>query len=238
MDLATAREGFTVVAGELADDTLHHLPEVGDGVRTVGEGEDLFVDLTQTSAVSRIGQPVRMGQADGKLALGARTPAVEGWLTGSGASLADDPELRALAEALDGHDVVSAMLYPGEEGAFAHLALPAGGARAPDVDFLPAVPFTAIAVGWTVEDDRPRMVVAYHYPNADVAGEAVEDLRTMFEEGHTLHHQNSPLSDWVDLVELTAQGSVAVATLDAVEAQAPHRLPHLLMSRDVPFVHQ
>lgn len=239
MELATAPAGFTVVAGELADDTLHHLPEVGEGVRTVGEGEDLYVDLTQSSAVSRIGQPVRMGQADGKLALGAQTSAVESWLTGSGPSLADDARLQALAEALDTHDVVSAMLYLGEAGAFAYLAPPSQAAEPPDrdVDFLPDVPFTATAVGWGVEDDRPWMVVAYHYPSVEVAEEAVEGLRTMFLEGRTLL-STQPLSELVELADLTTEGSVAVATLHAADDLAPHRLPQMLTSRDVPFVHQ
>lgn len=236
-DLATLPDWFTVVSGELAEDTLHHLPEVGEGVRTVGEGEDFHVELTRSSAVSRIGQPVRMAQADGRLAMGPATPTVQRWLTGSGDSLADDAQLAALAEALDGHGVVSAMLYAGEPGAFAHLGMPSASGETADVDFLPDVPFTATAVAWTVEDDRPRMVVAWSYPSPAVAEEALADLEGMFEEGRSLT-QGTPLTDWVDLVEVTTQGPVAVATLDAVDPQAPHRLPHLLNSRDVPFVHQ
>lgn len=228
---------FTVVAGEYADDTLHHLPEVSEGVRTVGEGEDLDVDLTQRSAVSRLGQPVRMTLADGKLALGARTPMVQGWLTGSGPSLAEDVELSALAEALDARGVVSAMLVVGSAGSFAHLPLAFGDAEEPEVDFLPDHPFSATAVGWTVEDDRPRMIVAYHYASPELADEAVEDLRTMLTEGSSLV-EGWALSAVVELVDVTSEGTVAVASLNAVQERAPHILPNMLIRRDVPFVHQ
>lgn len=97
VEFSTHPHVFTVVTGDFADDTLDHLPEVAEGVRTVGEGEDGLVNFDQISAVSRTGQPVRMALGEGKLALGGDTRVVQSWVTGVGQTLADDESLARLA---------------------------------------------------------------------------------------------------------------------------------------------
>lgn len=239
VEFGTEPYRFTVVAGNFADGTLDHLPEVGDGVRTVGEGEDLHLDLDQISAVSRIGQPVRMAQADGTLAMAPHTPRVRSWLTGTGETLADHPGAAGLARALDAEGVVSAMLQLGQYGQFADLPLPdhLQGSDGPWEDVLPEQPFEAVGLGFAVQEDEPTIVVAYLYPSGAMAEEAAEPLATMITEAESFR-SGLPLRELVELDRIVVDGPVATAVLRAVDPNAPRQFPGLLMSRDVPFLHQ
>ncbi|WP_131104158.1 hypothetical protein [Ornithinimicrobium sufpigmenti] len=225
-----------VVVGGFADDVLDHLPEAADGVRTVGEGDDLSVDLTQATAVSHTGRPVRLALADGKLAVGLRTSQISGWLAGSRTTLADDEQAATLARALDEIGVVSAVLHVGEPGGFAYLPVPTADRQTGQPEGLPEHPFDAVAIGWLMEEDEPRMVLVYHHRSSESAQEAVGQLETFLAAAQT--HSGQPLSDLVELVDAGADGPVTVATLRPADPRAPGQLVSLLMSRDVPFVHQ
>lgn len=61
---------FTYIAGDVDDDTLAHLPEVGDGVRTVGEGEDGDTDLSGSNAVQSTGALDEAGAISALMSVG------------------------------------------------------------------------------------------------------------------------------------------------------------------------
>lgn len=238
VEFSTHPHVFTVVTGDFADDTLDHLPEVAEGVRTVGEGEDGLVNFDQISAVSRTGQPVRMALGEGKLALGGDTRVVQSWVTGVGQTLADDESLARLAVALDSVDVVSAMLVTKQLGGFAHFPMPShDDLEIPDLEFLPEHPFSAVALGWAVEGDEPRIVLAYHHFSADSAEASVDQLETLFAEGETVRG-GFALADLMEVVEISAEGRVVTAVLRPVEPGTPRTVVNLLMNQDVPFIHQ
>lgn len=240
-ELSAAPRTFAVISGDFEETALEHLPEVADGVRTVGEGEDRAANMSEPSALNRIGQPVRMAQVDGKIAVSPDTDPVQDWLGETEESLADHPGLSALAEALDEQDVVSAMLSTGGD----YSAIASVAANLPEqsreamlerMSALPEQQFSAVAAGWTVEDDEPLMVLAYYFGGEETAESAVESVETMLTEGVTTGGR--PVSDFFEGAEVTADGPVVTATLRPANAQAPHQLPRMLMLRDVPFLHQ
>ena len=247
VEYSTPPHSFTVLSGEFDDTTLEHLPEAGDGVRTVGEGEDLHTDLTAISAVSRIGQPVRMGQEDGLLAVSGRTDPVQDWLGDPEETLADHEGLAALAGALDEAEVVSAMLSVGGSSTLRE-GHPLTESVAPDaetaldqleerLDYLPEHAFDAVGIGWAALEGEPVMVVAYHFGDAEAAEASVEPLETVFTEGESTQ-TGRPLATLFEVDEIAADGPVVVATLHAADPRAPHSLPSLLMARDLPFLTQ
>jgi hypothetical protein len=92
---------FAVVTGDFAGDSLaDDLVETDDGIVSDKDGEDFEVDLDQITALSRIGQPVRMAQDGDKIALSSSTPEVRAWLDDE-PSLAEDEAFAAVAGALD-----------------------------------------------------------------------------------------------------------------------------------------
>lgn len=246
VEYGTPPHTFSVLAGEFDETTLEHLPEVSDGVRTVGEGEDLWADVTAASAVSRIGQPVRMAQDEGLLAVAPHSDRVRDWLGDPQETLADDERLAAVAGALDETEVVSAVLSAGAshtlEGG------PLAESSAPDTEDvlaqleqqmgdLPDEAFDVVGIGWAARDGEPVMVLAYHFGTQESAEASVEQLHTVFTEGATLQG-GVALAELFEVEEITAQGSVVVATLHAAHPRAPHQLTTMLMSRDLPFLHQ
>lgn len=247
VEYSTQPNAFTVLSGEFDEATLKHLPEAAEGVRTVGEGEDLRIDPTAGSAVSTIGQPVRMAAEDGRLAVSGHTPLVERWLGDPEETLADHEGLAALAEALDEADVVSAMLSVGGASSLRE-GHPLTESRAPDaetvldqlearLDYLPDQAFDAVGVGWTARDGEPVIVVAYHFGDEAAAEASVEPLEAVFTEGESLQ-TGRPLAELFEVEQIAADGPVVVATLHAADPRTPHQIPSMIMSRDVPFLHQ
>lgn len=245
-EYGTAPHTFSVLAGEFDETTLEHLPEVGDGVRTVGEGEDLWADVTAASAVSRIGQPVRMAHHEGLLAVAPHTDRVQEWLGDPEETLAEDEGLAAVAGALDEAEVVSAMLSVG--GAHTLQGGPLAESSAPDaesvlaqledrMDYLPEAAFDIVGIGWTARDGEPVMVLAYHFGTQSSAEASVDQLDAVFTEGQTVQ-DGLPLAELFEVEEITAHGPVVVVTLQAAHPRAPHQLPTMLMARDLPFLHQ
>lgn len=221
---------FTYIAGDVDDDTLAHLPEVGDGVRTVGEGEDGNTDLSGSNAVQSTGAPVRMAQRDGQLAVSSSTDAVKDWLTGPSEPLTSDPTVSSLAGALDEAGAISALMSVGHDFSANVLFVPVD-AYGP----LPQSEFDAVALGWSADDGEPVVTIAYHFADEAAANDSVESLRRVFEEG--TDSRGTRLSDSLALEEITAQGPVVTATLSTKKDRAHVDLISQLRKREAPFVH-
>lgn len=225
---------FASLTGDFDDSTLDHLPEVGDGVRTVGEGEDGEGDLARTTVVQPTGAPVRMAQRDGRLGGSSSTAAVEDWLDGPEMPLSDDPTMSSLADALDEQDAVSAQFAVGGDfSAGTTLRTP----RAADhVGPLPEHAFDAVAIGWLEPDGGPRLVVAYHFSDEGAAESSVDPIKEVFASGRDMYGR--ALSDAYVVDKVTADGPVVTAILEPQREGAQVKIQTRLQARDAPFLHQ
>ncbi|NLG23308.1 MAG: hypothetical protein GX555_17955 [Actinomycetales bacterium] len=242
VELSTPPHTFAVVAGDFDESVLADLPEVGDGVVTFGEGEDFSVNPSNRSAVSQIGQPVRMARQDGRVAVSGGTEAVADWLAGQGETLADDTALADVASALDEQDVVSAVLVRG--ASFAGTTILGRSDTASDpalmmdqVEGLPSTAFGVVGLGWAVQDGEPLVVVAYRLGNENAAEVAVPEFEAMYREGESLRSAR-PLTDAVELLSVEASGTVLVVQVRPTEAAGPRWLLDQVHHGDVPFLHQ
>lgn len=235
-------DGLVVVAGDFDEETLAALPEVTEGVVTHGAGDDFSVDLTQRSAASPLGRPVRQAQQDGLLAVSPSTPTVEEWLTGPERTLADDTALAGVAAALDEHDVLSAILVSGGDFAgsqiLGQLREPAlrPGHGATLLESLPAVGFDTVGIGWAVTDGASVITVAYHLGTESAAAQSVPDFESLYQDGVSLQ-TGRPLGEVVELVSVEARGEVLVVQVRPTEAAGARWILDQLHRRDVPFVH-
>lgn len=225
---------FASLTGDFDGSTLEHLPEVSDGVRTVGEGADGEGDLAHQTVVQPLGQPLRMAEDDGRLAVSTSTPEIKDWLDGPDTTLADDPRMSSLADALDEQDVVSAQFVVGGDfSADATLRTP----RAADyLGPLPEHAFDAVAIGWLVQDGEPRLAVAYHFSDAGSAQASVGPIKEVFASGRDMYGR--AVSDAYAVDEATAEGPVVTAILEPKREGDQVKIQTRLRSRDAPFLHQ
>lgn len=226
-----------VLTGDFDGSTLDELPTV-TGVRTVGEGPDNDHDLSATSAVSPTGQPIRMAEEDGLLLVSPSTDIASGWLDGPDKTMADAPAARALAEALDDSDVVSAQINVDSDFRHKTWSVPSEAPARADQrgDDLPDHPFDAVGLGWTAKGDDPVIVVAFHFEDESSAAESVEPLKKVFAEGKDMHGE--ALSTDLTVSEIGSDGPVVTATLSAERPNAQHSIIQRLAGRDLPFAHR
>ncbi|UMG91605.1 hypothetical protein [Nocardioides sp. TF02-7] len=205
--------------GPFDDDTLDSgLVAVEDGIVSDRDGEDLVPDLTAAGPLSPIGVPVRMAQADGRIALSPSTPLVRAWRA-AGESLADDPAVAAVADALDQRAVVSAALTRTADGPTSDLAFPS---------------YDVVGIGWAVDDGEPVTHVAYHFASAADAADAVDPLSALYRDG-TSAVTKEPYADWFSVLSAEAHDEVVVVTVTAADGR-PDRLHQALMAREPLFV--
>jgi hypothetical protein len=238
VDVAAAAEvvvppfRFGVVAGELDEATLEDadLEALEDGVFSAGEGEDGETHPDATTVARPIGAPLRLAADDGRLATSSSTEAVQDWASGEAATLAEDDALRAIAAALDDADAVSALLAVGIQG-------PEGN-RPPGRDQPPLIgeDFTAVGIGWGVEDGAPAITVAYAFADEATAEDAVDQVEAVYAEGVSLQTAE-PISEKVTVGDVEADGSVVVAHLTLPEGNRPQVLADMLIIGDAPFTH-
>lgn len=236
-----------VVTGEFTPDTLSpDLLDLPGGVRSFGEGDDLSVNPQNSSAVSRIGNPIRLGQLDGRIMLSHTTAAVSGWLQGGGPSMADHAGLAAVATAVDEAGAVSAMLT---STTFSSTDLPTIVPVQPGEDFdfdevlalaesLPSFPFDAVGIGWSASDQGEAVItVAYHFGSPSAAASSESALEDVWTQGRTLRELR-PFSDWYEVEQVTSDGPVASVTLRGTEPNSPAVIANMLMQRELVFMHQ
>lgn len=158
---------FTVAGGQFQDSALEGLPEVAEGVVTAGEGDDHFVDLQGRTAARPLGDPLRLARDGERIAMSKSTPLVQRWLEG-GQSLADDPDLAAVAEVLDEVGSIGAFLYA--------IGAPEGS------DVL------GFGIGWNVDGETPVITVVHRFvgePSADAVRADWEEALVR-DSGHEL----------------------------------------------------
>lgn len=232
-----------VLTGDFDDDTLSpDLIDVGDGVRSAGEGEDLFSDLTQRTPLRPLGQPLRVGQDGDQIVLSSSTQTVANWLSRQGPALAEDAALLDTADQLDALGAVSGYFLVGPSGGAGIESMAGPSASPEEVEQRRATmeqelitqPFGVIAVGTVLEGTSAQDVVVYHFGSESVAAEALEQVERVWADGHLL--SGAPIAEWFTVDQARADGATVVVLLDRAEARSD-ALTRMLVSRETPLTH-
>lgn len=156
-----------------------------DGHTYFSWGEDQAITPTNASTVRRIGESARLFvDAGAGVAYWTRsTEQMEAALdtfSGDAPSLADDPRLGPLAQALDERDAYSAILsVAGDQ--FTQEPTPS------DTDTPPAlVPYEAMATGASLVDGQAHLLLAFIHDDADAAATNAERLDAIVAEGESI----------------------------------------------------
>jgi hypothetical protein len=202
---------FAVYAGAPAEaDLPSGATELEDGLLTLGEGDDYETNIEGDLSVDQLGRPLRLAQDRDLLATSLSTPMLESWAD-EGDTLADDDSLAAVAEALDGADVVSAVIQTLDES---------------------EVP--TVGVGWAVVDGEPQVSVAYDLGSDDAAKDAVADIESAYTDGTSVATQQ-PYADLVPFADAEVVGRVVVVQVAAEPGRV--MVPFsMLEQQDLPYL--
>lgn len=230
---------FTVVAGDLPE-LPNTLNEVSDGIVTDLDGEDLAVDLTRVGdAIDRMGRPTRLAQEGNRIALSSKTDLAESWI-GGGETLADDPAMKAIAEALDAYGAMSAVIsqpavFSGQTilGPDATPAEAEAAFREFDA-LVPPAPYDLVGLGWTVEDGSARWIATYHFLSEDGAKDGAQVLRAVWEQGATLSSKQR-ISTLATVNDVFVKDSTVAVVLTPTEGTPTSVLYQLLTRRELLF---
>ncbi|HEX7134503.1 MAG TPA: hypothetical protein VF228_18155 [Iamia sp.] len=204
---------FGVVAGDVGDDTFADAGlEADDGVVRIGEGEDGETDPAGATAARPLGTPLSMAAEDGRLAVGSSGDDVAAWLDGEPATLAEEDDLRGVAAVLDEAGAVAAYLTT---------ATPSSGS------------YTAVGIGWAVEDGEPRITIAYAYEDEEAAEGAVDEVEAAYDATSAI--TAAPIADQLALDDVEVDGAVVVAHVRPGPEGRPQTPFAMLQQRDVPF---
>lgn len=232
---------FAVIRGDFDDTTLSPtLTDVGDGIVSLGAGDELAPDMDNRNALNAIGVPVRMAQRDGAIALSASTSSVASWLAGPAASAADVPSLAAIAAELDAADARSAVFGPMSPLDPSFLLRPdVSAADAEELvaalteQALPAT-VTDVGIGWGVDADGRGFVVLAYFTLGDAATAATQ-LETLFATGDSLT-TGRPLAELLTLDEVRTGDATVTAILRPVDGRSPTVALDMYVQRELPFV--
>lgn len=202
---------FFVAAGDLTTDG-DGVSELGDGVVTAGEGDDLESALDAATAARPLGRPLRLAEADGLLAASLQTGPLETWLAGDGERLDAEPGIAAVAAALDRSGAVAAAVVVRS----VHLPW------AHDV----------AGVGWSVDDGDPVITIALHLTGDD-HDEAAAALEEALAEGQT--RTGLPLRDVLAVRDVAVEDEVLVLTAAPGPEGTVHAPLRMLAAQDAPF---
>lgn len=224
-----------VAVGEGIDPTrvrAAEVVEVGDGVVTAGEGEDLHTHLDAITAARPLGRPLRMAPQDGRIAVGRVLADIERWADDEpDDTLADIEAYRGLAEHLDGADPYAAVIHrmSGASDPRTEMAL-----ESTDTPRLTAG-YDLVGLAWSSVDGEPVITIVHRWTGESAAAEQADLLRRIFEDGRSVQSGHQ-LSDLVTVDDVAAEGQFTITTLSLVDdtpAIAPYQM---LMSRDLPFL--
>lgn len=219
---------FTVVTGPFDEDTLAPgLIDLGEGVVSLGEGEDFESNLTDRTSLSPIGRPTRIAQDGERIALSSSTDQVRAWLDGE---RDEDPVLAVVTRALDEKNVLSAVV-----------ARPASGELAGGAQLSPeqirelaeeglSTPFDLVGLGWSATDEgEARVSVVYSYANEASAQQAAPELETLYREGASIRDRR-PYSDVLELESVQVTENLVI--VDVLPVASPFVPMAMVVSRE------
>ncbi|WP_428965792.1 hypothetical protein [Micromonospora fluostatini] len=208
---------LTVLGGTFTEQRLTAaMGAPADGRWRVGAGEDLSANLKERTVARPLGQPLTVALDSGRLVVSPSAGQVDAAVGAGGGTLADVPELRALAQAMT------------TEGAYATM-LSARGRYQVGPDASPLRPFGGVATG-LVLDGQPFLVLAYAHADAATAEANATALRTHLAQGRSLATRQ-PWSELLTAAEIRVDGTTLVARL-ALGDTPPAMAWQLLTTRD------
>lgn len=223
-------QSFTIVTGDLGEGSFDgaDLEDLGDGIVSAGQGEDLARASGPTLARPN-GVPLRMTADSDAIAASPSTPAIEAWRDGTAEVLSDDEQVQAAAVALDDAGALSAvLLLPPEGGGDGDTSSTAPGSQAT------TGPAPEIAgIGWGVEDGEARITIAYVFADDASAADAVAELERAFTEG-TSTATGAPYSDLLEIEDVEAGGAVVVAQVRPGPDGVPATPYEMVLQQDLP----
>lgn len=246
---STGIEEFMVVTGDFPEDALSGpLTEVSDGVWALGGGEALATGGAEGALVfDPMGRPARLAQIDDRIAVSLDTDPVTEWAGGAESTAMDRAELAGPAAALDEAGALSALLSkPRQFDGMRFILGPEHPSDRPDPDQveeqisgwleqLSTQTFTSIALGFSVGDDgHPTATIAYHFPSASAAEEAVPTIETLL-AGSTFD-ESREISDALTVESVQAQDSLVVVTVTQPPATSWTVLQTMIIDGEPPFV--
>ncbi len=208
-------------------------PYQGD-LSTIGQADDFEIDPASRSVLDSLGRPVRLAERDGRLAASFSTPVLEGWVDGSPATYAGDDRVSPIAEALDGHDVVSALLFIGDFFAAPPLFPEDRLEEFADLPYI-SQPFIAAGIGNTIRDGRAIEVVAYRFLTDDSAEAAMPSIETAWTTADSVVAP-TPIADLAEFQSMERTGPVVTVVVAVPDGQVG-RAADMLFSRDVTLAH-
>lgn len=238
----TGTEEFVVVNGDFSAGALTGLTDLGDGIWSLGAGEDgAFTFDSPSRVLDHIGRPVRLAQDGEQIALSTQTDAVRAWAsTGPSATAADRPELAEPAAALDAAGALSALFVPVQRfnPALRVLGAPASPEQVRAFlerwqERLISQPFSSIAVGHSVEDGAATATIAYRFGSAQDAEAAAPTIESLL-QGETF--AGSPIDEAFVVETVTIDGNLVVATGTPPPDTSWTVLSQMILSGEPPFI--
>lgn len=161
---------FVVLSGDLewANDV-----DLGDGVGSIGEGDDAKPDTEDTTAVRPLGVPIRTGERDGLIAGGRSTDEMRRWMADETASADDDPAVKSAAARLDAVDAYTAQIFGGD---FSRASTDGGSATPIEESF------DVVAKGLSGEFAELTSTVVYIFEDEAAAGRALDQVEDRWRE--------------------------------------------------------
>ncbi|MFY1703226.1 MULTISPECIES: hypothetical protein [Micromonospora] len=216
VEYPTAPRPLTVAGGTFTTERLSAAMGEADGGRwRVGDGEDLSIDPGARTVARPLGQPLTLALDSGRLYVSPVSGHVQAAVGSTGDTLADLPELRALAGAMDTQGAYATMLSARDN-------YRGGGDN-------PLRPFTGVATG-LAHDGGPVLLLAYAHADAGNAEANATALRTLLTEGSSARTRQ-PWSELLSVTDITVDGSTVVARLTLGQSH-PQLAWQLLTSRD------
>lgn len=226
IELELGADSLVLVSGDLSPNGMDN--EVAHGVGTIGDGEDAAFSKENRTVARPLGQPLRVGQRDGLVALSPRASAVESWLDSGSIRLSADEDLALAASVLDDRMVVSAVLC--------RCDLEASGSGIPTAPSI-SVPFSVLGVGSRANGGEAEIILVYVTVDGAAAAEAAPQVEEVFRFGISLG-VGAPFADQFVIESAKAEGRAVVAVIRlASDHQTPAVVLSLLWARETPFVY-
>ncbi len=175
--LGSDGQRFAVLRGDLewANDA-----DLGDGVGTIGTGDDGQGVEDERTELRPLGRPVRTGARDGLIAAAFATDEIRAWIEGDFDDAGSDARLLSAAERLDAVDAYTANLLRGDFG------VDTMNGSVQDADARPEVsldePFDALAIGLSGEFAELTSTIVYVFPDQDAAERASSQIDERWRE--------------------------------------------------------
>lgn len=208
---------------ELSD----QLVPLGDGIVSVGTGDDGEASPETRTDLRPVGRPLRLAADGDAVAFSLSTPTIAAWLErDSGTTLADDPRFAAVAAALDDAGSVAAEIssldFTRSSG-----DLP-GEPPVADDEYVPGG-FGVVGIGMVPHADRASNAMVYLFDDEAAAAESVDPLETSWSDpgpdgfdGTIVDFESIERDGAIVTVIVTPiDGRSTIAVLDGVKFEVP-----------------